>query len=250
MIRKDANGLIIGDGDNVFIKNLKRFRKLFIKNKGWHQKEIHQIRKNEFDNSYKKEFFFNKDILEIGGSDGYLASIISRLKPSSLISIDINPIKSEFYHVLEYDAANIPVKESSIDIIFSSNTFEHIKDIDQFLSICKTILRTNGEITLMLPSHIWRLFSCFNCFLFLLPPSPHGIHSNNVISEYFNFMPRYWINLFKKNGFICKEVKGCGYFYAEPKLFPINKKTLPIRKFLSNILGNSSYVYSFIKESE
>jgi len=36
MIRKDAKGLIIGDGDNVLIKNLKRFRKLFIKNKGWH----------------------------------------------------------------------------------------------------------------------------------------------------------------------------------------------------------------------
>lgn len=250
MTNKDVNGFTIGDGDNQFIKNLKNFRKLFITNKGWYPHEIHTIRKNEFYNSYKKEYFFNKDILEIGGSDGYLASLIGKLKPSSLISVDINPTKSEFYPVLEYDSLNFPVNDSSIDIIFSSNTFEHIKDIDKFINICKKILRSNGEITLMLPSHVWRLFSCLNSFLFLLPPLPHGIHSKNVISEYFNFMPRYWIELFKKNGFICKEVKGCGYFYAEPKLFPINEKTLPIRKFFSKILGDSSYVYSFIKKSK
>ena len=162
----------------------------------------------------------------------------------------LTPIKSEFYPVLEYDSVNIPVDESSIDIIFSSNTFEHIKDLDQFIGICKNILRPKGEITLILPSHIWRFFSCFNSLLFILPPLPHGINSGNVITEYFNFMPRYWINLFNKNGFICKAVKGCGYFYAEPKIFPINKKTLPIRRFISKILGQSSYVYTFIKNKE
>ena len=63
-------------------------------------------------------------------------------------------------------------------------------------------------------------------------------------------MQRYWISLLKRNGFICKEVNGCGYFYAKPKILPIKMKTLQIGKFISKILGYSSYVYSFMKESE
>lgn len=78
---------------------LKKLRKLIVNNPGWSQDETHFIRKAEFEYCISPNIFHDKNVLEIGGSDGYLASLIYALSPSSLVSIDCVPALPSFHNV-------------------------------------------------------------------------------------------------------------------------------------------------------
>src|SRR5687768_5054675 len=72
----------------------------------------------------------NKTILEIGAGTGQQAKLISS-KGYYVIALDVNSSsyrQSRVYPIVEYDGMNLPIKEKSISIVFSSNVLEHIKE--------------------------------------------------------------------------------------------------------------------------
>ena len=231
---------------------LKKFRKLIVDNPGWSQEETHFIRKAEFEYCISSNVFHNKDILEIGGSDGYLAALIYAMSPSTLVSIDCAPILP-YYHNVEssnafIDGCALSFEDNCFDVIFSSNTFEHIKDLDLLLRECERVLRPQGIVVLMLPSHLWRVASIFNQIINLIPPYPHGEHSMTAFDEIVRFHPLWWKYIIERYGFKCSGVFSCGYFYAEPRMFALNESTIWLRRALAKICGPASYLYFFSSE--
>jgi len=231
---------------------LKKLRKLIVNNPGWSQDETHFIRKAEFEYCISSNVFHDKNVLEIGGSDGYLASLIYALSPSSLVSIDCVPALPSFHNVESsnafIDGHVLSFEDNTFDVIFSSNTFEHIKDSELLLRECARVLRPQGVIVTMLPSHLWRIASIFNQIFNLLPPLPHGEHSLTAFDEIVRFHPWWWKYKFGCYGFKCNGVFSCGYFYAEPRIFALDNSTIWLRGVLAKLCGPSAHVYFLSKK--
>lgn len=145
-----------------FLARLKSLRRLIIGNTGWTDDDIRTARLAEFEYSFDDSFFAAKRVLEIGGSNGYIASIISSQNPAELLSIDINPLYPQFYPVKLSTAldsmSQLELHDKSVDIIFSSNAFEHIANLPHLFAECRRLLTDDGKIVVMLPTHTWRFF--------------------------------------------------------------------------------------------
>ena len=226
---------------------LKKLRKGIVNNPGWSQAEIRFIRKAEFEYCISSDLFCDKDVLEIGGSDGYLASLIEACFPLSLLSIDCSPVTPSYCNVemshAFVDGHALLFADNSFDVIFSSNTFEHINDLDLLFLECARVLRSSGVVVLMLPSPTWRIASILSQVINLLLPLPHGEHSWSAFDEIIRFHPSWWKDKFNQYGFKCNGVFSCGYFYAEPRIFPLSQATIHIRRALAKLYGPSSYIY-------
>lgn len=114
----------------------------------------------------KEEFFLvaqyfrpGLKVLEIGGGNGYQASLISATG-ANIISIDIatpSPGIQTYFPVQIYDGRHIPFPEEEFDVIFSSNVLEHIRDLEAIFSEIRRVIKPDGLIIHILPTPTWRL---------------------------------------------------------------------------------------------
>ena len=56
-------------------------------------------------------------------------------------------------------AGKIPLKDGSIDIVFSSNVLEHVEDLDGIFAEFRRILKPDGFALHVLPTPAWRLWT-------------------------------------------------------------------------------------------
>jgi SAM-dependent methyltransferase len=216
----------------------------------------------------------NKTILEIGAGTGQQAKLISS-KGYYVIALDMNSSsyrKSRVYPIVEYDGINLPIKEKSISIIFSSNVLEHIREIDNFFLELNKTLDEDGYAIHILPTSAWRIWSnishyawilkkIFHIFIFRdkpikneyvqsslmgngirhLMPIRHG-ERGNFITEIYYFSKYYWQKTFKENGYTLVYMKNCNLFYTNSNIFG---EMLPIRFriLLSRLLGSACKIY-------
>lgn len=222
-----------------------------------------------------------KTLLEIGAGTGRQAKILSS-KGFSVKAIDLP--NSAYKHlrefeVTEYDGDILPCSTASIDIIFSSNVLEHIKNIDAFLKETYRVGRKNGIIIHILPTPSWRYWSNATYYPWLLKklfihmknflgpkaslrahtetykntnlfsilyPHRHG-EQGNAFSEIYYFSEYWWTKKFTAHNFHIKKVLPNDIFYTNASLLgsliPIN-----IRKYLARLLGSSCYIYILEKK--
>jgi ubiquinone/menaquinone biosynthesis C-methylase UbiE len=81
-------------------------------------------------------------ILELGGGNGYQASLLAGLGVE-IKSIDIAPKNNGYFPVDIYDGQHIPFPDACFDAVFSSNVLEHIKDVDAIMVELSRILKPN-----------------------------------------------------------------------------------------------------------
>ena len=109
-------------------------------------------------------------ILEIGAGCGHQAAELHR-RGFRVTAIDVTPCKppdtSEFSVEL-YDGKHIPLTDHSVDIIFSSNTLEHIAEISEFLIELRKVLAEGGIAIHIVPSATWRFWTTLAHFPYLL----------------------------------------------------------------------------------
>lgn len=132
------------------------------------QKIRQSIRKKDINILFSKlpENFFNKG-LEIGGGDGFQSFFLTQYI-KKLVSTDIDrkivfkPPTSDIKYVI-IDAENLEkhFSRSEFDLIFSSNTLEHINDIDKVMASFKLLLDQNGIMIHVMPNRLWVLFKVF-----------------------------------------------------------------------------------------
>jgi SAM-dependent methyltransferase len=132
---------------------------------------VDDIRQAEFEIVFKKIHLNTKDktVLEIGSGSGVQLELLAK-KFMVAKGIDIDnesfaPYRSR--DIIIYDGITFPFNDQTFDFIFSSNTLEHISDLQNFDAESKRVLKENGICIHILPSHYWRLWSIVVQYLIL-----------------------------------------------------------------------------------
>ena len=205
--------------------------------------------------------WFKKDsrVLEIGGGSGYQASIIAGWG-CKVASLDVDP-KSVFFPVQNYDGARIPFCDESFDIVFSSNTLEHVKRLKPLIAETRRVTSPKGIGIHSMPSPVWRFWSNIGHYLNLarkiasgeysasyvlrreLTPGRHG-ERGNALSELYYFSKDHWKHVFEEQGFEVFRTEPNRLFYTSPGVFP--NASLKIGVIAARFLGSSSNTY-FVK---
>lgn len=231
------------------------------------------IRKNELEDIF--EYLPNKKnlkILEIGGRDGYQASILSK-KGYDVLSIDILPIYPQFFPVKKGNIENLEFDDDSFDIIYSSNMLQEIKNLEKALDEMHRILKNDGIMIHIVPSSWWSIFTNFwhyvhipwfifksrkfnniitnkkileslndekikeKKFVKLKKLFLHPLGNNkSFLHEIFLFRNKSWQRLFLKSGFTIEKKKNCRYSYSAYRMLMfkiINIRLICSKKFPS-----------------
>jgi SAM-dependent methyltransferase len=233
-----------------------------------------QIREKEL-NEVKKYFATGNKVLEIGGGNGYQASIIkSWVLEIKSIDVDLNH-NEKYFEVEKYDGVNLPFSDESFDVIFSSNVLEHVRDLDLLIRETKRVIKPKGIIIHLIPSSTWRFWTIlahypylairlFNLILgkekkiknnskknfkpvsrlfnFLLKffPQSHGEYSS-AIKELYYFSKFYWKKKFLSYDFKIEKTADNQIFYTGYHLLKYHfEKT---RFILSKIIGGSCNIF-------
>ncbi|MCA1846597.1 MAG: class I SAM-dependent methyltransferase [Actinobacteria bacterium] len=95
-------------------------------------------------------------VVDLGaGTCEFINAIEARRK----IAVDLNPDLKQFAldaEVLQVPATNLsPIASGSIDVVFTSNFFEHLADKDEVLRVlreCHRVLRPGGQLIILMPN--------------------------------------------------------------------------------------------------
>ena len=219
-------------------------------------------------------------ILEIGGGDGYIASIFSK-EGYDITTIDLDPRFPSVFPVEKMSADHLIYPDHTFDVIFSSNVLEHINELSPVFKEMRRVAKKNAQFIFILPTPAWRLISSFwyffkilkiislKIFLFKEPKTittDNAVHENQValekvslfdkikriilhphgeypsfIHEIYYFSPYRWRRLFINNGFKIISHKRGPLFYSGESIFKF--KFIKIRKFLAQYCFSSGHVY-------
>jgi ubiquinone/menaquinone biosynthesis C-methylase UbiE len=158
----------------------------------------------------------NKDVLEAacgtGQGAGYLSDV-SKSYQAGDYSEEILKIARTHYRgridFRQFDAQQIPMADSSLDVVILFEAIYYIPSVDRFVGECRRVLRSGGKV----------LIATANKDLFDFNPSPHS-HTYHGVQE--------MGELFGKQGFQCE------FFGNTPvDTISLRQKVLrPIKKFV------------------
>jgi SAM-dependent methyltransferase len=221
-------------------------------------------------------------ILEIGAGAGWQAQYLTE-RGFELVAIDIadsNYGEVRTWPVIEYDGHSIPLQDNSVDIVFSSNVLEHIREVEQFQSEIHRVLKPGGHAVHVLPTSSWRFWTSITSFpdkirrfaasrygrktesspslistgtaiwsrrrnlwkrLLWFFPGRHGEFGNSFTELY--YFSRYrWTRLFQRTGWQVTEVLPNGLFYTGYSILGA-RFSLSWRAKASRLIGSSCLIY-------
>lgn len=218
-------------------------------------------------------------VLEVGGGSGFQASLL-RSWGFDVVSIDVEVSADAVGDVELYAGEELPFPDDSFDVVFSSNTLEHVQDVGLTLDETKRVLREGGIAIHLLPSSTWRWWHTVAIWLFALKvlflglgrrvgvqgsgsptlahatadrrlpiglilrrlflPQPHGAYGN-AIEELSAYSRGSWTRVFRAAGWRVLDAHGNRLFYTGYDLWP--SLSLRWRRRLSRVLGSACGVY-------
>jgi SAM-dependent methyltransferase len=217
-------------------------------------------------------------ILEIGGGDGYQASVLSSIG-YQVESIDVAPSGAvqPLFDVKIYDGQTIPFGGSAFDCVFSSNVLEHIRDLETTNAEIRRVLKPGGVAVHVVPSTAWRLWTNVAHYPYILKvlvtgkhslpthaslptagetlrrrgllgtirraliPQPHGEYYSSL-TELYAFSEGRWTSVFRKHGFDVVEVRPSGIFCTGYGLLG-GPMSVAGRRRLARVLGSATHVF-------
>ncbi|UXR93118.1 glycosyltransferase [Agrobacterium tumefaciens] len=106
-----------------------------------------------------KNFVANKDVLDIASGEGFGSALLAE-KARSVVGVDISD-EAVLHAQTKYKAKNIsfktgsceaiPLQSSSVDVVISFETLEHIDAHESFLREIKRVLRPGGVLVISTP---------------------------------------------------------------------------------------------------
>jgi SAM-dependent methyltransferase len=128
--------------------------------------QVHLYRAEELN---KVRIFFptGAHILEIGAGAGWQARTLSEWG-YKVTAIDIAGGRYEqvrVYPVENYDGVHLPFPDKSFDVIFSSNTLEHVKKLSELSDEMKRALKDNGICVHLVPSASWSIWTSITHYI-------------------------------------------------------------------------------------
>jgi SAM-dependent methyltransferase len=234
---------------------------------------LHQIRSIEL-NDAMSEMPLRATVLEIGAGTGAQAKRLSEAG-FSVTAIDLpqsNYATDRVFPVADYDGRTLPVDSGTIDVVFSSNVLEHVRELSAMHSEIRRVLKPSGFCLHIVPSTSWRFWTTISGWLDVVPavcdwhsqrkvetsiatrtvevlkliagraiPRRHGEHGF-ALSELWTFSRRHWIGHFEANGFAVEFARPMGLFYTGYMLLG-SKLSRERRQHLSGWLGSACNFY-------
>jgi SAM-dependent methyltransferase len=244
-------------------------------------KQLDVIREAELDRIVP--FFpLGSRILEIGAGTGRQSLNLQR-RGFDVTAIEIGDSAysaHRMFPIIDYDGCTMPIRDRSIDVVFSSNVLEHVGDLSQIHAEIRRVLRPGGRCIHILPTHVWRFWTTLSGYpdalLYILLGAPqllprawprskevyrlgkawhqmaravggrwlprrHG-ERGNVISELWLFHPRWWRRHFLDNGFALLHEEPMGLFYTGHMLLG-QRLGLARRRRLADVLGSACHLF-------
>lgn len=218
----------------------------------------------------------NSTVLEIGAGAGWQAKMLAE-QGFCVEAIDISSSRykvSQIWPVLEYDGKHIPFPDHTFDIVFSSNTLEHIPHVATFMDEIRRVLKPEGIAIHLMPSATWRFWTMCTHYPFfpyhfkkairffnarknsrevsktkllldavyeVFIPSRHG-ERGNVLTELYLFSRFAWLSVFHRPGWRVKARFTNRLFYTGHGLFG-SFLGLRLRRLLSYLLGSACNIF-------
>jgi SAM-dependent methyltransferase len=187
--------------------------------------------------------------LEIGAGAGWQAQTMQNhgYEVSGIDLASSNYKADRVWPVIEYDGKNIPFADNTFDIVFSSNTLEHIPHIYDFQKEILRVLKPDGIALHILPSGSWRFWTNIAEFLDYRRPIVHGELAKGPFSEIFYFRRGWWTKLFTKTGWKVIRKRSNRLFYSGNSLMD-SRLGIKTRNVLSIFLGGSCNIFVLRKK--
>lgn len=220
------------------------------------------------------------DVLEVGAGNGWQARQLAQ-DGYRVTAIDVdpsNPVLGEHHPVALYDGVNLPLEDASVDVVFSSNVLEHVRDLPGLLLEMRRVLRPGGRAVHVLPTPVWRAWTIAARYAYLaqlagsprrlpvtsnlaaeggvqvprsgaaarallrraLVEPPHG-EFRSSLSELDDYRAQRWEQRFREAGWRMERAHGAGVFYTGYGLLPM--LGIARRRALSRALGSSCRVF-------
>jgi len=95
--------------------------------------------------------------LEVGCGTGLL---LSSLKARRKVGCDLSSgllsqLRSRNFWAVQADAENLPLKDSSFDVVYSVNLLEHVPHPKKAVSECIRVLKDGGRLAIITPNGDW-----------------------------------------------------------------------------------------------
>jgi len=159
-----------------------------------------------------------------------------------------NFVGQRIWNVQDYDGHTIPFPENTFDVVFSSNTLEHIPHVRAFQDEIRRVLKPDGVAIHVLPSVSWRFWTNLTHPLrYWTPPLAHGEHASNALSELFAFRRSTWLRLFSETGWHQHTHVKSWLFYTGCCVAD-RYLAIPTRERLSKYLGSACNIFVLMKE--
>lgn len=209
-------------------------------------------------------------IVELGGAGGQQADLL-REAGHTVRSFDIEPAAGGQVEV--YDGVHLPLPDGWADVVYSSNTLEHVVDLDGLLAECRRVLKPGGLSVHVLPTPTWRVLAIINYYPFvvrelfrqlrhrmtgasetwraappptrrkgwrLLFPSPHG-EFPSAAHEVVEYTESRWRERFERAGFRVVATESLGLVYDGYSFAPGLPFTIRVR--LARALGSAGKTF-------
>jgi len=189
--------------------------------------------------------------------------------------------QSRVFPVIDYDGVSIPLPDSSVDIVYSSNVLEHVENLPAIFSEFRRVLKPGGYCVHLMPSVVWRFWTFVTgvptsivaasivfrdlfhppegasrmksllmntkTMLGALLPIGHGV-SKEGVSELWTFSTVSWKKRFRKHGFEIRSVRPIELFHTGHMVLG-SRLSIPTRKWLASKLGSAANVYIVYPQS-
>ena len=201
-------------------------------------------------------------VLEIGAGTGMQALALSE-RGFDVSAIDIAASTYSGHRqfpVQDYDGITIPFADATFDVVYSSNTLEHVKDLSRMHAEIARVLKPGGRSIHLMPTHGWRAWTTLSGPVSAVQSAltgrfgqaaktlgatallmPHG-ERGNAIGELRLFRPAWWERNFREHGFTVIERHPVPLFYTGWMVLG-RRLGFARRAALSRILGSASYLY-------
>jgi SAM-dependent methyltransferase len=110
-------------------------------------KDHRELVLEEFQKNVDSKILGKTTLLEIGANDGYMMGRLQALG-WNYIGLDSDP---KFDMIMKADMNNIPFCDNTVQLIFTSHTFEHTKDPFKTLIEFRRVLKGGGVLFMVTP---------------------------------------------------------------------------------------------------
>lgn len=207
-------------------------------------------------------------LLELGAGTGYQAKLLADLG-HDVTAVDLEGSSyagARVFPVLDYDGTHLPLASQSIDVVFSSNVLEHVKDPAALAGEMRRVLAPGGFGLHLVPTPAWRFWTTLagpldipllfvkrgatrpgkrqplvRAVLGRLWPQRHGEYGS-AWSELARFRADAWRARFVDWGFDVVTMRPGGLFYTGYTLLGA-RLSFARRRAMASVLGSACTVF-------